>query len=133
MVTIARIFIDTSKSVFQLHGVNAAEEVVLRRQLSRGQMEAFFTKLAPTVIAMEACGASHHWARVLRGLGHEVKLIAPQLVKPYVKRGKNDANDAAGGCEAMSRPTMRFVAVKTAEEQAALMLVGVRESIVRMK
>ena len=131
MVTIARIFIDTSKSVFQLHGVNAAEEVVLRRQLSRGQMEAFFTKLAPTVIAMEACGASHHWARVLRALGHEVKLIAPQLVKPYVKRGKNDTNDAAGGCEAMSRPTMRFVPVKTAEEQAALMLVGVRESIVR--
>jgi transposase len=94
-------------------------------------MEKFFGKLEPTVVAMEACGGAHHWARVLRALGHEVKLIAPQHVKPYVKRGKNDANDAAGGCEAMSRPTMRFVPIKTAEEQAALMLVGVRDGIVR--
>jgi len=128
---ITRIFIDTSKSVFQLHGVNAAEEVVLRRQLPRARMVEFFSKLPATDIALEACGASHHWARVLSGLGHRVRLIAPQLVKPYVKRGKNDATDAAGGCEAMSRPTMRFVPVKTAEQQAALMLVGVRESIVR--
>ena len=131
MDKITRIFIDTSKSVFQLHGVNAAEEVVLRRQLPRGRMVEFFSKLAPTVIGMEACGGSHHWARVLSELGHEVKLIAPQHVKPYVKRGNNDANDAAGGCEAMSRPTMGFVPVKTAEQQAALMLAGVRDTIAR--
>jgi transposase len=94
-------------------------------------MVAFFEKLAPTVIAIEACGASHHWARLLQSFGHTVKLIAPQLVKPYVKRGKNDAADAEALCEAMSRPTMRFVPVKTAEQQATLMLVGVRERLVR--
>ena len=131
MDKITRIFIDTSKSVFQLHGVNAAEQVVLRRQLRRDQMVVFFTKLPPTLIALEACGASHHWARVLGGLGHEVKLIAAQHVKPYVRRGKNDARDAEAGCEAMSRPTMRFVPVKSVEQQAALMLVGVRDRLVR--
>jgi transposase len=131
METIARIFVDTSKSVFQLHGVNATEEVVLRRAIRREQMVPFFSKLAPTVVGIEVCGGAQDWARVLGGLGHEVKLIAPQHVKPYVKRGKNDANDAAGGCEAMSRPTMRFVPVKTAEQQAALMLAGVREAMVR--
>jgi transposase len=131
MDEITRIFIDTSKSVFQLHGVNAAEVVVLKRQLPRSRMVEFFAKLPKTVIGLEACGSSHYWARVLSDLGHEVKLIAPQHVKPYVKRGKNDANDAAGGCEAMSRPTMSFVPVKTAEQQAALMLAGVREAIVR--
>ena len=131
MAKIARIFIDTSKSVFQLHGVNEAEVVVVRKQIRRSQMLEFFGKLEPTVVAMEACGASHYWARTLTELGHEVKLIAPQHVKPYVKRGKNDANDAAGGCEAMSRPTMRFVPVKTAQQQAGLMIVGVREGIVR--
>jgi transposase len=128
---VTRIFIDTSKSVFQLHGVNAAEAVVVRRKLKRSEMIAFFTKLSPTVVGLEACGASHYWARVLRALGHEVKLIAPQHVKPYIKRNKNDARDAEGGCEAMSRPTMGFVPVKTAEAQAALMLVGVRERLVR--
>jgi transposase len=91
----------------------------------------FFEKLAPTVIAIEACGASHHWARLLQSFGHSVKLIAPQLVKPYVKRGKNDAADAEALCEAMSRPTMRFVPVKTAEQQAALMLVSVRDRLIR--
>src|SRR5260221_13047096 len=91
---ITRIFIDTSESVFQLHGVNAAEAVVLRRRLRRSQVVAFFAALPPTVVGLEACGASHHWARVLVGLGHEVKLIAPQHVKRYVKRGKNDARDA---------------------------------------
>jgi transposase len=122
---------DTSKQVFQLHGVNAAEAVVLRRKLRRKEMVAFFEKLSPTVIAIEACGASHHWARLLQSFGHSVKLIAPQLVKPYVKRGKNDAADAAALCEAMSRPTMRFVPVKTTEQQAALMLVGVRDRLIR--
>jgi transposase len=116
---------------FQLHGVNAAEVVVLRKKLRRKEMVAFFEKLAPTVIAIEACGASHHWARLLQSFGHTVKLIAPQLVKPYVKRGKNDAADAEALCEAMSRPTMRFVPVKTAEQQATLMLVGVRDRLTR--
>ena len=92
---------------------------------------AFFQKLAPTVIAIEACGASHHLARLLQSFGHTVKLIAPQLVKPYVKRGKNDAADAEALCEAMSRPTMRLVPVKTTEQQAALMLVGVRDRLIR--
>jgi Transposase and inactivated derivatives len=122
---------DTSKQVFQLHGVNAAEKVVLRKKLRRQEMIAFFQKLAPTVIAIEACGGSHHWARLLTSFGHEMRLIAPQLVKPYVKRGKNDAADAEALCEAMSRPTMRFVPVKTKEQQAALMLVGVRDRLIR--
>ncbi len=122
---------DTSKHIFQLHGVNAAEEPVLRKKLRRKEMFAFLEKLAPTVIAIEACGASHHCARLLRSFGHSVKLIAPQLVKPYIKRGKNDAVDAEALCEAMSRPTMRFVPVKTAEQQAALMLVGVRDRLIR--
>ena len=128
---IIRIGMDTSKQIFQLHGVNAAEEVVLRRKLRRKEMVAFFEKLEATVIAIEACGASHHWARLLRSFGHEVKLIAPQLVKPYVKRGKNDAADAEALCEAMSRPTMRFVPAKTAEQQAALMLMGLRDQLIR--
>ena len=131
MDQISRIGMDTSKHIFQLHGVNAAEEPVLRKKLRRKEMVAFFEKLAPTVIAIEACGASHHWARLLQSFGHAVKLIAPQLVKPYVKRGKNDAADAEALCEAMSRPTMRFVPVKTAEQQAALMLVGVRDRLIR--
>src|SRR4051812_2040893 len=122
---------DTSKHIFQLHGVNAAEVPILRKKLRRKEMVTFFQKLAPTVIAIEACGASHHLARLLQSLGHTVKLIAPQLVKPYVKRGKNDAADAEALCEAVSRPTMRFVPVKTAEQQAALMLVGVRDRLIR--
>jgi transposase len=120
---ISRIGMDTSKRFFQRHGVNAAEKVVLRKKLRRKEMVEFFEKLAPTVIGIEACSASHHWARLLRSFGHEVKLIAAQLVKPYVKRSKNDTADAEALCEAMSRPTMRFVPVKTAEQQAALMLV----------
>src|SRR5271166_5376173 len=128
---ISRIGMDTSKHVFQLHGVNVAEAPVLRKKLRRKQMVAFFEKLEPTVIAIEACGASHHWDRLLASFGHEVKLIAPQLAKPYVKRGKNDAADAEALCEAMSRPTMRFVPMKTAEQQAALMLVGVRDRLIR--
>src|SRR6185312_282749 len=122
---------DTSKHIFQLHGVDAAEVPVLRKKLRRKDMVAFFKKLAPTVVAIEACGASHHWARLLQSFGHTVKLIPAQLVKPYVKRGKNDAADAEALCEAMSRPTMRFVPVKTAEQQAALMLVGVRDRLIR--
>ncbi len=127
---ITRIGMDTSKRVFQLHGVNAAEQPVLRRKLTRGQMITFFENLAPTTIAIEACGGSHHWARLLGSFGHEVKLIAPQLAKPYVKRGKNDAADAEALCEALSRPTMRFVPTKTADQQAALMLIGMRSRLI---
>src|SRR5437764_356396 len=130
---ISRIGMDTSKHIFQLHGVDAADKLVLRRKLRRRDMIAFFERLSPTRVAIEACGASHHWARLLRGLGHEVQLIAPQLVKPYVKRGKNDAADAEALCEAMSRPTMRFVPVKTPAQQAALMLVGMRDRLVRQR
>ncbi|TCU01329.1 transposase [Rhizobium sullae] len=131
MEQIIRIGMDMSKNVFQLHGVNANEQPVLRKKLSRREMVKFFEKTPPTTVALEACGGSHHWARLLSSFGHEVKLIAPQLAKPYVKRGKNDAADAEALCEAMSRPTMRFVPVKTADQQAALMLVGVRERLIR--
>ena len=119
MEQISRIGMDTSKHIFQLHGVNTAEKPVLRKKLRRKEMFAFFEKLAPTVIAIEACGASHHCARLLQSFGHSVKLIAPQLVKPYVKRGKNDAADAEALCEAMSRPTMRFAPRRGGPRRAA--------------
>ena len=131
MSQIIRIGMDTSKHIFQLHGVDAAERPVLRRRLRRHEMLAFFVKLPPTIIGMEACAASHYWARQLGELGHEVKLIAPQHVKAYVKRNKNDGRDAEALCEAMSRPTMQFVPVKTEEQQAALMLMGVREQLIK--
>ena len=130
MNQIIRIGMDTSKHIFQLHGVDAAERPVLRRKLRRNEVLAFFAKLPPTVIGMEACGAAHYWARELCKLGHEVRLMAPQHVKPYVKRNKNDGRDAEGLCEAMSRPTMRFVPVKTEDQQAALMLAGVRQQLI---
>ena len=133
MADIIRIGIDTSKNVFQLHGVDASERPVLRKQVSRREMIRFFEMLPPTNVILEACGASHHWARLLTSYGHEVKLIAPQLAKPYVKRGKNDAADAAALCEAASRPTMRFVPVKTADQQAALMLVGMRNRLIKRR
>jgi transposase len=133
MAKIIRIGIDTSKSVFQLHGVDEAERPVLRKKLRRSQLLEFFSKLEPTKIGMEACGAAHYWARELTALGHEVVLVPPQYVKAYVKRNKNDSADAEAICEAMSRPTMRFVPVKTAEQQAALMLVGTRESLIRRR
>ena len=133
MDQVIRVGMDTSKSVFQLHGVNGAEQVVLRKQLRRRQVLAFFARLGPTKIGMEACGGAHYWARELRALGHEVVLLPPQYVKPYVKRGKNDRIDAEAICEAMSRPTMRFVAVKTEAEQAALMLAGMRAQTVRQR
>src|SRR5256886_4158697 len=127
---IIRIGMDTSKHIFQLHGVDAAEQAVLRKRLRRKEVLAFFAKLPPTVIGMEACGAAHYWGRELRKLGHEVKLMAPQHVKAYVKRNKNDGRDAEGLCEAMSRPTMQFVPVKTEEQQAALMLAGGRQQLI---
>ncbi len=132
-MTIIRIGLDTSKHVFQIHGVDENEQPVLRRQIRRGEVAKFFAKLAPTRIGIEACGASHHWARVLRGVGHEVLLMPPQYVKPYVQRGKTDAIDAEAICEAMSRPKMRFVPVKTAESQAALTMLGVRDLLVKQR
>jgi transposase len=132
-MTIIRIGMDTSKQVFQLHGVDRQEQPVLRQQLRRGELAKFFAKLPPTRVGLEACGAAHHWARVLRELGHEPMLIPPQYVKPYVKRGKNDASDAAAICEAMSRPEMRFVPIKRREEQAALMLIKGRGLLVKQK
>ena len=110
MSELTRIGVDTSKSVFKLHGVDAADRpVLLRINLRRAQMIPFFRKLPPTVVAMEACGSSHYWARKLSALGHTVRLVPPQYVKPYVKRGKNDRNDAAAICEAAGRPGMHFV------------------------
>jgi transposase len=128
---LSRIGVDTSKHIFQLHGVDASERVVLRRKLRRKEVLSFFAGLEPTLVGLEACGGAHYWARELTRLGHGVRLMAPQYVKPYVKRGKNDAADAEAICEAMSRPTMRFVAIKSAENQAALMLAGMRERLVR--
>src|SRR6266700_4236654 len=132
-MTIIRIGLDTSKHVFQVHGVDESDQAVLRRQVRRSEMTKFFAKLAPTRIGLEACGASHHWARMLRGLGHAVVLMPAQYIKPYVKRGKNDALDAAAICEAMSRPGMRFVPVKSAENQAALMLLSVRDLLIKQR
>jgi transposase len=132
-MTIIRVGLDTAKHVFQVHGVDENEQPVLRRQLRRSEVAKFFAKLPPARIGLEACGASHHWARVLRGLGHDVALLPPQYIKPYVKRGKNDAIDAAAICEAMSRPSMRFVPVKSAEQQAGLMLLKTRELLVKQR
>jgi transposase len=130
---ISRIGIDTSKSVFVLHGVDGADQPVLRKKLRRQQMVEFFAKLEPTRLGLEACGASHHWARTLQGLGHEVVLLPPQYVKPYVQRNKNDSRDAEAICEAMSRPRIRSVPAKTTEQQAALMLAGTRDGLIRRR
>jgi transposase len=130
---LSRIGMDTSKRIFQLHGVDGAEQPVLRKTLPRDRMMAFFQALPPAEVALEACGALHHWARMLGEMGHTAKLIAPQLAKPYVKRGKNDAADAEALCEAASRPTMRYVPVKTVDQQAALMLAASRERLVHAR
>jgi transposase len=130
---IIRIGIDTSKQVFQLHGVDAQGKVALRRQPRRAQMEPFLAALPQVLIGLEACGASHHWARRLKALGHEVRLLPPQYVKPFVKRGKSDSLDAEAICEAMSRPSMRFVPVKSEEQQAGAMLLTVRDGLVKQR
>jgi transposase len=124
---------DTSKSVFQLHGVDENEAVVLRRRMRRSEMIRYFERLPPTLVAIEACASSHHWARLLVSFGHKVRLIPPQYVKPYVKRGKNDAADAEALREAVTRPSMRFVPMKSRERQAACMLMTVRERLVGVK
>lgn len=113
MSEVIRIGLDTSKTVFQVHGVDESERPVVRRQLRRQDMVRFFAALAPAVIGLEACGASHYWARQLSDLGHEVRLLPPQYVKAYVKRGKSDRIDAEAICGAMSRPSMSFVPVKS--------------------
>lgn len=128
-----RIAIDTSKSVFTLHGVDAQERVVLRRDLRRGQLVAFFARLAPSEVVLEACGGSHHWARTLSKLGHRVGLIPPQYVKPFVKRGKTDRNDAEAISEAASRPAMRRVAIKSAAQQADALTLSARELLVAQR
>ena len=133
MTQYKRIAIDTSKAVFTLHGIGPSEQPILRTNLSRAQLLPFFKRLPPTVVAMEACGGSHHWARELTALGHKVLLIPPQYVKPYVKRGKNDRNDAEAICEAAGRPGMSFVPVKSAETQAQGMVLKVRETLVAQR
>jgi transposase len=130
---ITTVGLDLAKRVFQVHAVDASGSVVVRKALRRSQVLPFFTKLPPCLIGMEACGTSHHWARELTELGHEVRLMPPAYVKPYVKRGKNDAVDAEAICEAVSRPTMRFVAMKSAEQQAALSLHRTRNLLVKQR
>jgi transposase len=119
---ITTVGLDLAKNVFQVHAISSTGEVVVRRALRRAQMTPFFSKLSPCLIGIEACGTSHHWARELVALGHEVRLMPPAYVKPYVKRGKTDAGDAEAICEAVRRPTMRFVPIKSVEQQAALSL-----------
>jgi transposase len=130
---ITTIGLDLAKSVFQVHGVDATGQVVIRRSLRRAQMLPFFTRLPSCLIGMEACGTSHYWARELIKLGHQVRLMPPAYVKPYVKRGKTDAADAEAICEAVTRPTMRFVAVKSPEQQAALSMHRTRDLLVKQR
>ena len=130
MTQYKRIGIDTSKAVFTLHGIDQQDRPVLRINLRRPQLLAFFRKLLPTEVAMEACGSAHHWARELTALGHEVRLVPPQYVKPYVKRSKNDRNDAEAICEAAGRPGMHLVPVKSVTQQAQGMVLKVRETLV---
>jgi transposase len=127
----ARVGLDLAKSVFQVHGVDVAGQAVVRRRLARSQLLGFFAKLPPCVIGMEACSSAHHWARELIRLGHEVRLIPPQYVKPYVKRNKTDAADAEAICEAVGRPNMRFVPIKTEAQQAVLALHRIVRPFVR--
>lgn len=130
---ITTIGLDLAKRVFQVHGVDAAGGVVVRKALRRAQVLAFFAKLPSCLVGMEACGTSHHWARELTRLGHQVRLMPPAYVKAYVKRGKNDASDAEAICEAVTRPTMRFVPIKSREQQAALSIHRTRDLLVRQR
>jgi transposase len=125
--------IDLAKNVFQVHGVDASGKVVVRKALRRSQLLPFFEDLAPCLIGMEACSSAHHWARELNALGHTVKLMPPSYVKPYVKRGKNDVADAEAICEAVTRPTMRFVPVKSTDQQAVLMFHRTRALLMRQR
>lgn len=133
MGEITTIGLDIAKSVFQAHGADASGSVVLRKKLSRGRLLAFFASQPPCLVAMEACAGSHHWGRELARLGHTVRLIPPAYVKPFVKRQKNDETDAEAICEAAQRPTMRFVAVKSAEQQASGVVFRARDLLVRQR
>jgi transposase len=130
---ITTIGLDLAKSVFQVHGVDATGQVIVRRSLRRAQMLPFFARLPSCLVGMEACGTSHYWARELIKLGHQVRLMPPAYVKPYVKRGKTDAADAEAVCEAVTRPTMRFVPVKSPEQQAALSMHRTRDLLVKQR
>ena len=133
MKQIKMVGLDIAKSVFQVHGVDADGEVVVRRRLKRSRVVPFFTSIAPCRIGIEACATSHFWARELGALGHDVRLMPPAYVKPYVKRQKNDAADAEAICEAVSRPTMRFVPVKTVEQQSVMVMHRTRELLTRQR
>ena len=130
---IATIGLDIAKNVFQVHGIDAAEQVVVRKQLRRGQMLAFFKALPPCLVGMEACATSHYWARELTKLSHQVRLMPAKDVKAYVKRNKNDAADAEAICEAVRRPTMRFVQIKSVKQQGQLMLHRARDLLMRQR
>jgi transposase len=130
---ITTIGIDLAKNVFQVHGIDTTGGVVVRKALRRSQLLPFFEALDPCLVGMEACSSAHHWARELSALGHTVKLMPPSYVKPYVKRGKNDAADAAAICEAVTRPNMRFVPVKSPQQQAVLMLHRARALLMRQR
>jgi transposase len=133
MQSITTIGLDIAKSVFQVHGVDAHGQVVIRRQLKRRYVLAFFQKVPPCLVGIEACASSHHWSRELQALGHTVRLMPPAYVKPYVKRQKNDAADAEAICEAVTRASMRFVATKTPEQQSCLMLHRTRHLFIRQQ
>ena len=133
MQAITTIGLDIAKSVFQVHGVDAEGNVVIRRQLKRRYVLAFFQKVPPCLVGIEACASSHHWSRELQALGHTVRLMPPAYVKPYVKRHKNDAIDAEAICEAVTRPNMRFVATKTREQQSCLTLHRTRHLCIRQQ
>ena len=133
MNQVVAVGLDIAKSVFQLHGVDAQGAVVLRKRLTRARVRAFFEKLPPCLVGMEACGSSHYWGRELSALGHDVRLIPPSYVKPYVKRQKNDAADAEAICEAVTRPNMRFVAIKSPEQQAVMIAHRTRSILTRQR
>ena len=133
MQTVTTIGLDIAKSVFQVHGVDAEGNVLIRRQLKRRYVLAFFQKLSPCLVGIEACATSHHWSRELRALGHSVRLMPPAYVRPYVKRQKNDAADAEAICEAVTRTNMRFVETKTPEQQSCLMLHRTRQLFIRQQ
>ena len=133
MTEVTTIGLDLAKRVFQVHGADGEGRPVLRKKLTRAKLMPFFADLPPCLVGMEACASAHHWARELQALGHEVRLIPPQYVRPFVKTNKNDAADAEAICEAVGRPTMRFAAVKSAEQQSVLMLHRARELLVRQR
>src|ERR671938_1146826 len=133
MNQVSTVGLDLAKHIFQLHGADSAGAVVFRKRLRRGQLLAFLATLPPCTVAMEACGSAHYWGREIAKLGHMVKLIAPAYVKPFVKRQKNDMADAEAICEAAQRPTMRFVAVKSEQAQAAAVVFRARDLLVRQR